>query len=160
MSLEESRWRLKCSHFTPSYSLSQRRMTLARSPSNRFSGAKQNKTVGFNTSAQGHWLQSSNLLWVAMYFVISVGEDCGSGSINAILLLPSVCEQCQRNQLEIRVSCKQSKCLWHSVSEPLPYTAKYSVLTLFQMGPVLWLDNMVRLHQSPKRSGVLERNDM
>ena len=136
---EESRWRLKWSHFTPCHSLSQRRMTLAGSPSNRFTGAKQNKTVGLNTSAQGHRLQSSNLLQTALYFVISVGVGCGSGSINASLLLPSVCEQCQRNRLEIRVGFKQSKCLWGWVSEALPYTAEYSVFTLFQMGPVLWL---------------------
>lgn len=114
-------------------------MTLAGSPSNRFSEAKQSRTVGLNTSAQGHRFQSSNLLWAALYFVISVGVDCGSGSINATLLLPSVCEQCQRNQLEIWVGFMQSKCLWGWVSEPLPYTAEYSVFTLFQMEPVLWL---------------------
>lgn len=136
---EELRWRLKWSHFTPSYSLSQRRMTPAVSPPNRFTRAKQNKTVGLKTSAQGHRLQSSNLLWEALYFVVSVSVDCGSGTISAVLLLPSVCEQRQRYPLEIWVAFKQSKCLWGWVSEPLPYTAEYSVFTLLQMGWVLWL---------------------
>lgn len=119
----------------------------------RFTGAKQTKTVSLKTGAQGHRHQSSNPLWSALLFVISVGVDCGSGSINTILLLPSVCEWCQRNQLEIRVGFKQSKCLWGWVSEPLPYTAEYSAFTLFQMGPVLRLTIWYDFTWTPEMSG-------
>lgn len=88
-----------------SYSFSQRRVTPAGSPPNRFTEAKQNKTVSLNTSAQGHQLQSHDLIRAALHFVISAGVDYGSGSI---LLLPSDSEQCQRNLLAIRVCFKQS----------------------------------------------------
>lgn len=68
--------------------------------------------MDFNTSAQGHQLQSHNLFWAALYFVISAGVDCGSGSISTTLLLPRVSEQCQRNQL-----ATLAKCLWVNDSQ-------------------------------------------
>lgn len=120
-------------------------------PTKRFTGAKRNKTVGLKTSAQGHWHQSSNPLWAALHFVISVSVDIASDSINTILLLPSACEWCQRNQLEKSLSFKWSKSLWGWVSDPLSYTAEYSVFTLFQMGPDLKADNMVWLHLNSRK---------
>lgn len=60
-------------------------MTPAGSPPNTFTEAKQNKTVSLNTNVQGHQLQSHNLIWAALYFVISVGGDSGRGSTNTIL---------------------------------------------------------------------------
>lgn len=62
-------------------------------------------------SARGHQFQSSNLLWTALCFVVSVSADCGSDSTKALLLFPSVCEQRQRNQLEIWAVFKQLKSL-------------------------------------------------
>lgn len=57
--------------------------------------------------------------------VASVGVECGSSRINAILLLPTVREQCQRNQIEIWVGFKQSlhgvkfQSLWHILPNTL-----------------------------------------
>lgn len=91
-------------------------------------------------SAQGHQFQSSNLLWAALCFVVSISVDCGSDSTKAILLFPSVCEQCQRNQLEIWAVFKQSLCGVGGVKFQSPWHAlPNTVFTLLRMEPVLSL---------------------